>query len=175
MNKEITSKVQREMDIFFQANRHTTVKTLLWETCKVYIRGVLISQKAYVRRKKEVLVRKGQEEIMSLEERYKRTPTQKMKWRLDAETSKLKLIEVTQAARELMFSKQRTFEYRDTPNMFLAKILSDKHSRTLMPTYLMSRGGTMVDAVQDKLRIFADYYEKLHKSSQPEMKDIDRF
>lgn len=51
------------MDIFFQANRHTADKTLFWETLKVYIRGVLISQKVYDRKRKKELMRREQEEI----------------------------------------------------------------------------------------------------------------
>lgn len=41
---------------FFSANEHTLDKTLLWYTFKSYERGVCISQKAYLNKKRKTLL-----------------------------------------------------------------------------------------------------------------------
>lgn len=98
-------------------------------------------------------MRTEQEEINRLE-KHKMSPAREINQILDMEVSKLKLIEATQATRVIMFSKQRLFEYWDKPSTFLAKILSDKYTKTSMPTHLSSRDGAMVDGAQDKLQVF---------------------
>lgn len=59
MNKEVRARLHKEIEIFFQANGGTLDKIILWETFKVYVQGILISQKAYLRKKKVVVVGEG--------------------------------------------------------------------------------------------------------------------
>lgn len=99
-------------------------KILLWETFKVYVRGVLISQRCVLKGKKE-LIRKGQD----LERLHEMAPTQEIKQRLATEASKLKLAEATQAAREIMYAKQRAFEFRGKPNKKFGKITVRRKER----------------------------------------------
>lgn len=101
-------------------------KTLLWEMFKVYIRGVLIGQKAYLTRKHEAVTKNMKEVIARLEQNHKELPKHETKKRLEAEASKLKLTEASQVAKQLMYSKQMLFEYRDKPNTLLTNLLGGK-------------------------------------------------
>lgn len=56
LNEEVVTKVHQELDIFWQANKETENKILLWETFKVFVHGILIGQKAYLKRLKDKIV-----------------------------------------------------------------------------------------------------------------------
>lgn len=160
--------MQKDIDILSKANRGTADKIILWETFKFYVQGLLINQKVYLMRKKDELDRKGQDEIVWLETLHKSAP------RLDMEQSKLKLREAKWVAREIVFLKQKkkAFEYRDTPNTYL---LCGKQGGSPVPSYMILKEQMVVDAMRDKLHVFADYYEELYKGSRPEENEIDKF
>lgn len=56
MNKKVVDRT-KEIFLFFHANQATAEMALLWETFKVYICGILISQKNYLKNKKTSIVR----------------------------------------------------------------------------------------------------------------------
>lgn len=56
MNKAVVARLYKELEIFFPVNGGTLAKIILWETFKVYAREILISQKAYIRRRKKGVV-----------------------------------------------------------------------------------------------------------------------
>lgn len=73
--------------------------------------------------------------------------------------SKMKLIEVTQAAKEILFDKQRIFEFRNKPNKHLARLLWEKKPGSFLPEFMVSSKGETVSMTNYKLHVIADYYE----------------
>lgn len=70
------ARVHQELDIFWQANRSTENKIFLWETSKVFLRGIFICQKAYLKRMKHRLTEEWYRVMTQLEESHKVTPIQ---------------------------------------------------------------------------------------------------
>lgn len=58
----------------------------------------------------------------------------------------MKMIETSQVAREIMFSKQSNVEYRDRPNTLLAKLLAGNQERVSMPLPSVTKDGKVVEA-----------------------------
>lgn len=90
------ARVSQELDIFWQANKDTENKILLWDTFKAFVRGIFINQKVHFTRLKKNLIVERQEAIVQLEVLHKQIPTWEIKVRLDSEISKLKLLEGTE-------------------------------------------------------------------------------
>lgn len=82
------------------------IKIILWGTFKVYVRGVLISQKAYLNKKKQLATEEALKDITRLEAQHKVSQTDELKRRLNIEVNKLKLIEATQLPKEIMLNKK---------------------------------------------------------------------
>lgn len=88
---------------------------ILWESFKTYMRGKFISQMAHIQKN-------CQNERMELnmhldlaEKRHKEQPSIKLQQRLDKIKSDIALLDAHLAAKDIMFSKQRIFEFRDRP------------------------------------------------------------
>lgn len=170
MNKDAVERVQREISIFFQANGKTVDKILLWDIFKAFIQDLLISQKVYMKRKKQNKLKNGLRELGQLEEEHKWVPMQEVKQRLDLEVAKLKLVEATQVANYIMYIKHKTFEYRDKPNAHLARISLGVRRKYFLPECMTAMDGREVRSIKDKLKTFADYCQEQYTSSE-----LDRF
>lgn len=83
------------------------------------------------------------------------------------------LMDAYYIAQDIMFSKQKIFEFRDKPGKNLARILSEKPRKTFLPPMRQS-DGKLVDETIDKLRIFHAYFNNLYiaESVLTEMLDI---
>lgn len=65
--------------------------------------------------------------IAKLEAQQKKAGEDSINRELDVEISKLKLLQASQAAKSIMYSRQQFFEYRDKPNKLLACVLAQDH------------------------------------------------
>lgn len=83
LNNDVEMGVRKEIECFFQFNGSTDDKVLLWETFKVFSRGILMSQKSYLSRKRQKLSEECKRKISILESRHKATPTQVIKQELN--------------------------------------------------------------------------------------------
>lgn len=68
-----------------------------------------------------------------------------------------------------MFIKQRTFEYRNKPNKYLAKLFTQEKRGSIIPYFIISE-----TKLKDKLAVFEGYYERLYGNSNPEGDDTDK-
>lgn len=107
MNEEVKTRVRKEINIFFQIPKDMQNKALVWDTFKAYMQGILISKEIYLWKSKKEAVKRLTDEIAILEEQHKRTQTRSLKEELDIKTSKLKIIQATQAAKSLMYARQQ--------------------------------------------------------------------
>lgn len=65
------------------------------------------------------------EQIERLESAHKFQPTGALLDELEEVKSQLKLMELHQIAKDIMFSRQRTFEHRDKPGKCLSRLLAE--------------------------------------------------
>lgn len=81
--------------MFFSANKDTTDKILLWETFKAYARGVCITPKAYLNRKRKTLLDERLVEIRALERKYEWTNSKDMKNEIELKINIVKKVDAT--------------------------------------------------------------------------------
>lgn len=105
LNKEVQARVRAEISLFFYTNKNTSDKMLLWDTFKAYIRGILINQKVYVTKHQREASRNILQNIAILEAQHKVSGEDNVKRKLDMETSKLKLLQTSKAAKSILYSK----------------------------------------------------------------------
>lgn len=89
-------------------------------------------------------------------------------------TDQLKLLDAQGAAKEIMFAKQRWFEYKDKPGQYLTHLLAERTEHRLIKRMEKS-DGTWTFNLEDKLKIFSDYYTELYSSSGPRKEAVNEF
>lgn len=62
-----------------------------------------------------------------------------------------------------MLAKQRAFEYWDKPTKFLTRHLVKIIEWKKMST-ITTKDGIQLNTIEDRLRIFSEFYEELYKS-----------
>lgn len=129
---------------------------MLWEAFKAYIRGILISQKAYVNKRQQDISKEMLKEITILETEHKETGKESIKEKLDEEIIMLKLVQAPMAAKSVMYYRQQYFEYRDKPNKLMARVLDQGNPRTTIPDVMFTKPGKKVSFVEDKLEVFTE-------------------
>lgn len=86
----------------------------------------------------------------------------------------LELLESTIAAKEIMYSKQKVFDFPDKPRKHLAQLLTNPQDQTWAGQMRYSDGRTTSD-LEDKLEIFAQFCEHLYASTSPPQSAINAF
>lgn len=105
-------------------------------------------------------------DLAMLEAQHKKTGSKQVKVELDAMTNKYKLLDATRAAKEAMYARQQSFEYRDKSSKQLALILEEaRHKQTMVEAMIASKGKE-IRAVMEKVQMFSDYYNELYESSR---------
>lgn len=174
LNRETVNHIQADMVLFLH-QMVTPLTRLCWVIFKDYIRGVLISQKAYLNKKKMAMSTETLAEIGLLERQYELTGNKDIKWDMEVKTNIFKLLDASQAAKEIMYARQHFFEYHDKPNKQLAQVLAEDKGQHKMPEVMMNKDGEKLAALEDKLCIFAPYYTELYKSMDLSEENIKSF
>lgn len=91
---------------FYSWNKGTARTTVLWDMCKAFLRGKLISLKAFRVKEKNSETAKLKSEIEKLEHVIKKNPMSNILKQLDTAYEALKL----QIAHEILAGKQKLFE-----------------------------------------------------------------
>lgn len=141
------------MSLFFSIHDKTRNKAIQWDTLKAYVRGVFIHQKDYFKKQRHQVVNNLTEEVHRLEAQYKTNRSKELKYKLDSKINEIKLIEASEAAKEIMYAKQQQFEYRNKPNNFkqLAKILSNSVTIPSVAEVMKAKNGNKIELLSDKL------------------------
>lgn len=107
-----------------------------------------------------------------LESQNKKSGENSVKKKLDDEIAKMKLVQASQAAKSIMYSRQHflSIEINQT-----ARVLAQGNSKTSYPDKMISKTGKKVNTLKDKLDILTDYYSDLYKSSHPAESCIKHF
>lgn len=95
-----------------------------------------------------------------MEAQQKATRSKRVKLELDAKINRLKLVEASCVAKELMNARHQYFEYRDKPNKHLDGVLAESRGKQTVPEVMISddgKGGGG-ESLKDVLKVFSDYY-----------------
>lgn len=138
-NKKVTACVKKAIAIFFSAKKDMQNKTLLWDTLKAYIREVYINQKAYINKCQLKASMDLLNDIAKLETQHNRLAEESVKKNLDLKISKLKLLQTTQAAKSILYTRQQYFEYRYILNRLLARVLAQDYPKASISEHNVNR------------------------------------
>lgn len=88
--------------------------------------------------------------------------TEELKQKINSEIHKVKLIEVSQMARNVMYPKQKVFRYRDKPNTYLGQVLAEVKEKPSFPDFMLLKDRAGVNTLQCKLKISSEYCADLY-------------
>lgn len=147
------------------------MKALVWDTFKAVIRGIFISQKAYLNKKRQNSIGGLLNDITTFEAKYKATGSGSLKQELNIKISKLHLMEASLAAKSMLYAKQHLFEYREKPNKQLARILAQHTSMQPLSDCMVTSNGDEVISIPDKLKGFVEDPNPLYDTTNPFVSD----
>lgn len=140
-----------------------------WDAFKSYIRDICIKlawgKKNRGKKVKKIL----QEEIMKLEQEHKLTRQEEIALRLDQVKTKLKLLETKSVLQQILYAKQRAFQYVNKPVKSLANLLKSSGGRSKIPSILNKEGEEVILEVE-KVKEFEAYYRSLYLRQQDLLK-----
>lgn len=145
----------------------------MWETCKVYARGLIISYTRSKQHKSLEAQRKLEGELADLEKTYAKYPSDiNMKAMLATRTSLNSLL-THRAEQSIRLAKQRLYEYGNKPSKYLARLVN---KRTDSQTIKDKEGHSKSDTL-NICKVFRAFYSQLYSSEEPpEAHDlIDKF
>lgn len=119
------------------------------------------------------MLAKKLKEIKELEKKFERTNNKDIKKEL--KTNIFKMLDATQASREIMYARQKLFEYRDKPNKQPARVLAETRGQTWLAGKMVNKAAKIVDILKKKLNVFSTYYTDLFKSVELFFEDIQSF
>lgn len=138
--------------------------------------GVFISQKAYIKKRQLEASTELLKDIAKLDTQHKKYAEVSVKKELDFKISKLKLLQTSQEAKSILYTRQQYFEYRDKPNRLLARVLAQDHLKVPISDIMMSRNVKEVRSLEGKLQVLTEeFYIELYKSTDPCDKNIKDF
>lgn len=82
---------------------------------------------------------------------------------------------MSKAAKEIMYARQRLFEFQDKPNKMLANLLPEQKDRSKLPNFLQTSRGDLVKPETEKFAVFGNSYETLYTSLDSNRIKIDEF
>lgn len=98
-----------------------------------------------------------------LEQQHKLHPSVDLQCDLDKLKQGIALIHIQSTAKNIMFSKQRLYEFRDCPEKNLAQILADCSVKDPNPQ-MLQHDCLYTNGTAGKLQIFSNYYKELYAS-----------
>lgn len=126
-DNKFISYLKSEFRIFLSINlQSTSNSSLLWETSKAYIRGIIIAYSASKRKKQLEQQLKLEKELLDIKSKLCLTSDPLMLQRKCATQAALDTLLTQQAKSALLFSKQRLYEYGDKPSKYLSHLTKIK-------------------------------------------------
>lgn len=81
--------------------------------------------------------------------------SKEFKYELDTKLNEIKLIEATEAAQEIMYTKQQYFKYRNKPNKQLAKVLAESTAKPSIADVMVAKDGDKIESISGKLDLLS--------------------
>lgn len=162
----VVERLHDEVDFFFKTNDTGDVSpAILWETHKAYVRGILVSIGAGLKKKKREERGKLIEEIFSLEQAHKKTKGQDQDGYhlLVAKREELRDTMEQEAKRAINAVTRNNYYRANKSSKHLARLIRKKRSRNYV---VLSKGGeerVTSDAIAEEFKTF---YGDLYSTGQ---------
>ncbi len=161
---EFCDYIRKELAMFLEMNDNGTVNpSILWETSKAYLRGLIISF-CSGKKKKMISEQKNLEaELVNCEQTHKQYPTKENYEKIMVVRAALNTLLSQQAEKSLFFNKHRLYEHGNKPGNVLSKILSNHDSHNSVACLKDSHGKRCLTS-EEINAIFTKYYKLLYTS-----------
>lgn len=100
------------------------------------------------------------DKFLKLEAQNKQRVSRVTTWQLQRAYCKLRLIDAQNIAPDILYAKERAFEYKDKAGKQLAWVLSELPTKWGTTSLKFEKGEVMKD-VMKKLEIFVNYFQEL--------------
>ena len=165
---EFCTTISKAIDDFLMTNKNSeTSPSLLWETLKANIRGVIISHTAYANklcfaRQRELLAL-----IADIDEQYAITPTPELYKDRVVYQTEYNLLTTRDAERLLLKSRGNLYEHGDKAGRLLAHQLKSRSASQSIPQ-IRESSGTLTTDPKSINNAFMAFYSQLYTSEAPE-------
>lgn len=156
--------LESNIKIYFETNdKNDTSPTLLWEACKAYLRGCIISFQSSLKKRNKAIQLELEKEIHQLDIENAQQPSSEKHTKISTLKYKLNKILSDRICRAFIFTKQRYFEFGDKPHKLLARQLRKlENDRTIHR--IKSGSGNILTSPKDINDRFRQFYETLYTS-----------
>ena len=165
---KFVSHLKSEFRIFLSINSQSTSNpSLLWETTKAYVRGLIIAYSASKKKKQLEQQLKLEKELADIKDALCLTSDPLLLQRKCAIQAALDTLLTQQAKTALLFSKQRLYEYGDKPSKYLSYLTKIKRDPQVIPSILDENGIRHFNN-KNINNTFRQFYIRLYESDQPQ-------
>ena len=163
-----TTRFISEFKVFFEANANSAPDpSILWETIKVFSRGIIISYSANRRRQSAVQQVQLEGSLSQAEQEYLLSPSADTLRKVSAARIAVESMLSLKSNKCLKFAKQRLYESGDKPGKYLA-YLAKKRETSQTIVSIKDSAGNITYETQTINDVFAAFYKKLYTSEQSE-------
>lgn len=151
--------LKTELDYFFTTNKTPDVSPgLLWDTMKAYVRGLIISYTARLKKNSLKEQRELELELHQLQTKYNISPSEELRNDIQVVKTALESLLTKKAEKSVFFMRQRMYEFANKPNRYLANLL---RNRTPAQNILHIRDSSGIHNYDN--RIINDTFKKCYK------------
>lgn len=157
-----------EFKIFYSINSSSMDNpSVLWETCKVYSRGLIMSFVASKRRRKNEQSKSLESKLTELEKQHKLSPNPELLKEIITTRTALNTLLIQDSEFSLRFARQKLYEAGDKPGRYLANLVKKRADSQTIVSIIESNGVRSFDTKTINNQ-FALFYTNLYKSEQPD-------
>lgn len=116
-----------EFKIFYSVNSPSTDNpSVLWETCKLYSRGLIMSFVASKKREKNEQRKRLESRLAELEKNHTSSPSPDWLKELLSACAALNTFLIQDSEQSLKFAKQKLYEFEDKPGKYLPSLVKKR-------------------------------------------------
>lgn len=150
-------------DFLSNNDNEYTNPSILWDTLKAYLRGVIISYSTA--RKKEALKEqlRLESQLTKFETQMKLNPSAELSKKVEVSRSALNQLLTQRAEASMLYAKHRLFEMGDKPGRLLARLAAGRHEVRAISTLQDNAGKNHYESKM-LVEVMKTFYEKLYAS-----------
>ena len=157
-----------EFKIFYSINSSSTDNpSILWETCKIFSRGLIMSFVASKKRRKNEQRKLLESKLTELEKSHLSSPSPDLLKELLSARAALNTFLIQDSEQSFKFARQRLYEFGDKPGKYLANLVKRRADSQNIVSIMDSDGVRSFDTKTIK-KHFLSFYSNLYSSEQPD-------
>uniref|UniRef100_A0A670HTQ3 Reverse transcriptase domain-containing protein n=2 Tax=Podarcis TaxID=42163 RepID=A0A670HTQ3_PODMU len=174
-NKQIRESLTKTLQNYFKENDvNNTTTPLLWDAMKAVTRGACIKEKTFLKKQTSSKISKIEQDITVLLSRYKQTGSKKLLKLIEQKRKELDSLEINKTMINILYSKQRFYEYGGKNSRLLANRCRKKALKTRIHC-ITKKDGNITFSPKEIISEFAEFYSNLYTSHNPPEREIKKF